>query len=261
MIPQPVIEGLRALDRRVDLFTFTQRLADVKPRFSYPMIWDNLAAQPISTFDHWWTRQVDKKTRNMVRRANKKGIVTREVPFDGDLVEAIWRIYNETPVRQGKKYPHYGKSLQAVHDEEATHLESSVFIGAFLENEMIGFGKIVFDDSGTQAGLMNIISLVSKRDSAPTNALIAQAVRSSIAQKAAYLVYSRFSYGEKKEDSLSQFKKNNGFAKVLIPRYHVPLSTGGVLALRLGIHRGLADRIPEPIARRFRHVRRVCYGG
>ena len=39
-----------------------------------------------------------------MRRAEKRGVVVREVPFDDDLVRGIVEIYDETPIRQGGPY-------------------------------------------------------------------------------------------------------------------------------------------------------------
>jgi hypothetical protein len=257
--PAQVIAELRDTPRRIDLFTFMQRLPAGPPRFSYPMESDNLATLGLTTFDHWWTKQVDAKTRNMVRKSEKSGLETREVPFDNLLVKGIWKIYNETPVRQGKPFPHYGKDLQTVYKEEATHLDCSVFIGTFFEGNLIGFIKFVVDESRGQAGIMNIVSLAAHRDKAPTNALIAQAVRSCTDRAVPFLTYSNFSYGKKQRDSLSDFKKNNGFQKIELPRYYVPLTTRGSIAFRLGIHHGLRSYVPENMAARFRELRDAWY--
>lgn len=257
--PERVVAGLRALAERVDVFTFTQRLTEPAPRYPYPMEWDNLAAQQVTTFDHWWRRQVDAKTRNMVRKAEKKGIRTLEVELDSELVAKISRIYNETPIRQGRPFPHFGKSLEEIYAEEATHIACSVFIGAFLEDQLVGFAKLVFDEKETQAGLMNILSLYAQRDKAPQNALIAQAVRSAITRGAKYLVYARFSYGGKQQDGLIEFKQNNGFEKVMVPRYYVGLSATGRVAIRLRMYRGVTAWVPESVAGGFRSLRRHWY--
>jgi hypothetical protein len=257
--PQQLIEQLRRCGRRVDLFTFMQRITEPEPKYCYPMEWDNLAAVPISTFDHWWTRQVDAKTRNMVRKAEKKGVEIREAPFDDDFVRGISQIYNETPVRQGRHFRHYGKSIEDVRKEEGTFRDRSVFLGAFFERRMIGFVKLVSDSTATQAGLMNILSMIKHRDKAPTNALLAEAVRSCALRRIPYLVYSNFAYGKKQTDSLSDFKKSNGFRQVDLPRYYVPLTPLGWLALRLRLHQRWIDRLPEPIVARARELRSLWY--
>jgi len=52
-----------------------------------------------------------------------------------------------------------------------------------------------------------------------------------------------FSYGKKQRDSLADFKRHNGFQKVDLPRYYVPLTAAGRIALRLGLQHGISERI------------------
>ncbi len=259
--PANLISGLKAARTRIDLFTFVQRIADSdgSPKYRYAMEMDNFAAIPISTFDNWWTKQIDNKTRNMVRKSEKGGLEFREVPFSSDLVRGIHAIYNETPVRQGKPFPHYGKDLDSVQREEATHLQNSVFIGAFLQDTLVGFTKIVCDEKGVQAGLLNIVSMMQHRDKAPTNGLVAQAVRFSAERNIPYLVYSHFLYGKKQPDSLADFKRNNGFQKFDVPRYYIPISVLGSAALTLGWHHRWFDHVPEPVIAKVREFRSNWY--
>jgi hypothetical protein len=257
--PEAALMALRESKTRIDLFTFTPQLPHTLPSYDYAMEWDNVAALPVSTFDHWWNRQIDGKTRNMVRRAEKKGVVVREVPFDDALVNGIWKIYNECPVRQGRLFPHYGNSVEKVRRMSATFPENSIFIGAFLDEKLIGFVKLTTDEARSQAAVMHIISLVGQRDKAPTNALIAQAVRSCEERGIPYLVYSRFAYGKKQRDSLTDFKESNGFRRVDVPRYYVPLTRVGGLAFRLGLHHRLLDHIPESIRAWLRDRRSAWY--
>lgn len=257
--PKSGIAALKDSGPGADIFTFLQELPETSPRYPYPFEWDNLAVLTISTFDQWWTKQIGFKARNKAKQAEKKGIVVREAPFDDALVKGIWEIYNEVPVRQGRRFPHYGKSLEAVRAMSATFLDSSVFVGAFDGDRLIGFIKLTFDDSRTQAGLMHILSRVSYRDKAPTNALIAHAVRSCADRGITRLVYANFGYGKKLRSSLSDFKERNGFQRVDIPRYYVPLTRWGALAFRLGLHRRLAEHVPEPVAAKIRELRSRWY--
>jgi len=257
--PDRVVEGLRGSGVRIDLFTFLQKLSDPKPDLAYPMEMDNFAAIPISTFENWWTKQIGFKARNKAKQAEKKGVVLREVPFSDGLVHGIWKIYNECPIRQGRRFSHYGKDLQRVHQDEATYLDKSVFIGAFLGDELIGFIKMVWDESRTQAGLMNIVSLIKERDKAPSNALVAHAVKACASRGISYLTYSNFSYGKKQSDSLSDFKERNGFQRFEVARYFVPLTPLGNLALRFGLHHRLSERIPESLAEKLRELREAWY--
>src|SRR5215471_13430590 len=257
--PEARIEELRRCGQRIDLFTFLQKLPDTTPKHKYPIEWDNMAVLNISTFEDWWTKQIGFKARNKAKQAGKKGVVLREVPFDDSLVHGIWKIYNECPVRQGRRFPHYGKDFSRVYEEEATYLDSSIFIGAFFQEQLIGFVKLVTDETGTQAGLMNIVSMIQHRDKAPTNALVVEAVRACAARKIGYLVYSNFAYGKKKPDSLADFKERNGFLRIDVPRYYVPLTQLGSVAFRSGLHRKLVDRVPEPVAAKLRDWRNAWY--
>jgi len=257
--PDEALRALRKSGARIDLFTFIQRLNDTSPRFGYSMEWDNMAALSISTFDNWMTHQIGSKTRNMVRKSAKSGVVVREVPFDDALIGGIHSIYNESPIRQGKPFWHYGKDFEAVRRMNGTFMDRSVFIGAFFEGKLVGFVKLVFDESRSQAGLMQIVSLIQCRDKAPTNSLIAQAVRSCAERGISFLWYANMSYGRKHRDGLADFKRHNGFQEIALPRYYVPLTLVGRLALRLGLHHGMGDWIPEPATAAYRRIRRVWY--
>jgi hypothetical protein len=256
--PQLIIDGLRKCGKQIDLFTFIQRVTETSPKYQYPMEWDNFAALPITTFDNWWTK-VGKKSRNMARQAEKKGVKVREIPFNDVLIEGITQIYNECPVRQGKRFPHYGMPLEKVRPYAGTFLESSIFVGAFLDDALIGFAKLTIDETQTQAGLMHILSMIVHRDKAPNNALVAQAVKSCADRHIPYLVYANFAYGNKQQDSLSDFKEHNGFQRVNVPRYYVPLTRTGELAFRMGLHHKLVERLPESVISKLRNFRAGWY--
>jgi hypothetical protein len=257
--PESTIAALRALSNRPDVFTFTQKLVDRTPHYSYRMEWDNLAVIPVSTYQNWWDNQINSLAKNRARQAAKRGVVLRETPFDEELVRGIWKIYNETPIRQGRKFPHYGKDFETVYREEATFLDSSLFLGAYHGDELIGFVKLVMDEERTQAGMMNILAMMQHRDKAPNNALIAQAVKSCAERGIPNLVYWRFAHGKRERDSVSDFKTRNGFQRVDIPRYYVPLTAWGSTALRLGLHHRLVDRLPESLGEKLRELRSRWY--
>ena len=257
--PEKLIGELRRCGKRIDLFSFMQIMPETEPKYNYPKEWATLAVLPVSTFEHWWNQQIGFKARNKAKQAEKKGVVVREIPFNDALVEGICKIYNECPIRQGRHYPHYGKDSGTVYREEATFLDSSIFAGAFLNGALIGFTKLVHDKARAQAGLMNVLSMLQHRDKAPTNALIAQAVRSCAERGISHLVYSGFAYGKKQTSSLADFKERNGFERVNLPRYYVPLTLLGSLAYRLGLHHRLADRVPESLAAKLRELRLAWY--
>jgi hypothetical protein len=257
--PEPLLDGLRDCGARIDLFTFVQRLPETAPKYAYPIEWDNFAAIPVSTFDHWWTEQIGTKARNKAKQAGKKGVTIREVRFDENLVRGIWQIYNECPIRQGKPFLHYGKDIESVRRQEAVCLENSIFLGAFLGEQMIGYIKMVVDETRTQAGLVNIVSMIQHRDKAPNNALIAQAVESCAQRAISYLVYSTFAYRRQRRCSLTDFKERNGFQQIDVPRYWVPLTPLGWVGLRLGLHLRLVDYLPHAVLPALRALRSSWY--
>jgi hypothetical protein len=257
--PTELLAGLRNCGTRIDLFTFLQRIPETKPKYTYPMEWDNLAVLPVSTFDHWWNHQIRSFPRNRARQAEKKGVILREVPCDETLFRGICEIYNECPIRQGRRFPHYGMTLEGVRNYASTFLDRSIYVGAFLGDTMIGFLKLVTDETRNHACLVHILSMVKHRDKAPTNALIAHAVRVCADRGISYLVYENFTYGNKQGDSLSHFKEVNGFQRMDLPRYYIPLTPLGSVAFRLGLHRRFVDRLPESFAAKLRSIRKALY--
>jgi hypothetical protein len=222
-----------------NLVTFIQRVTERTPRFNYHLEWDAAAVLQLSTYDHWWKKQINDKTRNMIRKAHKAGTEIRRAEFSNELVEGIARIYNETPIRQGRRFKHFGKSLETIRREHATFLDRSEFLGAYYKGELVGFIKLVHGDG--VSNLMQIISMISRRDKAPTNALIAKAVESCTARSVPLLHYGTWS-----RRSMGDFKKHHAFERFEIPRYYIPLTSLGSMLLRCGLHRSLIDRVPEP---------------
>ncbi|HEY5742752.1 MAG TPA: hypothetical protein VIS99_09435 [Terrimicrobiaceae bacterium] len=220
-----------------NLFTFIQRVPDRTPRFPYHLEWDAAAVLQLSTYDNWWKKQINDKTRNMVRKAHKAGIEIRDVEFSDELVEGIARIYNETPIRQGRRFKHFGKSLATIKQEHATFLDRSDFIGAYHKGELVGFIKLVHGEG--VSNLMQIISMISRRDKAPTNALIAKAVERCASRGVPFLHYGTWS-----RRSMGDFKKHHAFERLAIPRYYVPLNFFGSMLLRAGLHRNLIEKVP-----------------
>jgi hypothetical protein len=253
------VNALAKCGTRIDIFTFMQGLTDRVPRYAYPMEMDNLAAVPVTTFDHWWNHQIRSYPRNRARQAEKKGVILREVPFSDELVKGICDIYNETPVRQGKKFPHFGKSFDVLKREMSTYPDWSFFVGAFFEEKLIGFAKLTTDENRTQANLMHLLSMVEHKEKAPTNALIAHSVRACADRSIAFLVYQNFVYGKKGVDSLSHFKEVNGFERIDLPRYFVPLTPVGSFALKMGFHHKLIERLPAPVLAKAREWRDSIY--
>lgn len=235
--PEMFLSGLK--DSGADVFSFLQQVASPDRKHSYPFLPEQIAVLNIDTYEHWWKRQVNDKTRNMVRKAGKKGVAIQPVEFSDQLAKGIHAIYNESPLIQGKPSKHYGKDFETLKKAHATFLDRSLFISATYEGAVIGFIKMILHPNGQSASLMQIISLVAHRDKSPTNGLLAKAVEICAERGVKHLQYGIWS-----RRSLGDFKKHHGFELVEIPRYYVPLNSRGRLALRLGLHRRLAEFVP-----------------
>lgn len=236
--------ALEKSDLKADLFTFIQRPPDLAPKFDFHVEWDNYAAVPITTFNEWWEK-LPQETRKNVRRSAKRGVVVKIIPFDDELARGIHKLCNETPVRQGKPFWHFGKDFETVKCEHATYLERSDFIGAFFEDELIGFIKIVYVNR--LAHILHILAANAHYDKRPINALIAKAVEVCEQKGAGYFVYGQYTYGNKTQSSLVELKRRNGFEQVNFPRYYVPMTWKGKVAVSLRLYRGAVGLLPAPI--------------
>ncbi|HEX9045791.1 MAG TPA: hypothetical protein VF988_02090 [Verrucomicrobiae bacterium] len=244
--PAALMAGLKRSGLRADVLTFLQQPPAVQPRFSFPIEWENYAAVPVTTFDDWWNK-LPQESRKNTRRAAKRGVEVKVTPFDDELARGIHKICNETPVRQGRPFWHYGKDFAAIKREHATYVECSDFIGAYFEGELIGFIKIVY--VGRLASLMAILALNAHYDKRPMNALLAKAMEICAQKGVAYFIYGNYVYGNKKDSSLVEFKRRNGFEQLDFPRYYIPLTVKGKIYVALRLYRGAVGLIPAPVLR------------
>jgi hypothetical protein len=226
-----------------DIFTFCQRIPETQPKYSYPFEWDNSAVVPITTYDEWFGRRIGTDVKQNIKKSAKRGVVVRSATFDDQFVRGIVDIYNESPVRQGRPFWHYGKDFETVKAECSHCLDKSEFIGAYCGEEMIGFIKLL--RVGATNDLVLIVSKQSHFDKKPTNALLAKAVEVCAQKGVPYLTYAKFAYGNKANSSLAEFKRRHGFEQVNFPRYYVPLTLKGRLAVKFRLYRSLKDMLPE----------------
>lgn len=245
-----VAENLRGRRRPPDLFVYVQRVPDIRPRYAYPHGWQNFAVLRLTSYEDWFQKQISAATRRNVRASEKRGIVVRVCEFDDAYVAGISAIYNESPIRAGRRYWHYGKSVEAVRRENGTYSDRSTFLGAFIGEDMVGYMKIVWDRQ--TAAIMQIVSKMSARDARPNNALMAEAVRQVCARGVEWLIYEKYDYGKKVGDSLTKFKEGNGFERMDVPCYSIPLTAKGRLAVAVGLDRNVMQLIPEAVAARLR---------
>ncbi len=255
--PELFITELRKhRELKADLFTFTQLPTDPAPHFHYPYEWDSEAAIPLPSYWDWWNHSVSTHLRKDVRRAAKRGLVLRNVLFTDEFVRSIMGIYDETPVRQGRPFWHYKKSFEEVKRVNSTYNERAEFVGAYLEDELVGFLKIVY--VGPIARLMQIISKEAHHDCRPANALIAKAVECADARHCSLLTYGKYRYSHG-ADSTTAFKHRNGFEEILVPRYYIPLTCKGGLALQLHLHRGVRPIMPNSLRQILKRARLLLY--
>jgi len=251
--PEGLIDALQKSNDRPDILTFWQRLPDTEPKYSYTMEPDSIAVLPIKSYSFWWENQIDRAARNKVRKAEKKGVIVKPARFDDRFVQGMTSIFNESPIRQGRRYLHYGKDFERVKREFSRFLFREEIFGAYLGEELVGF--IMLANAGKYAFLGQIISKIAHRDLAPNNALLAKAVERCAEKGIPYLVYALWL-----DDSLGDFKRSNGFQKVDLPRYFVPLTRKGKLALSLGLHRGWKEAIPKRTRKTLKKLRSFWFG-
>jgi hypothetical protein len=251
--PDIFVSELKRSSLQADLFTFQQKPEAIKSEYPYHTEVDNAAIIPIKDYTQWW-EGLPQETRRNVRKAAKSGVEVKAVPYDDALVRGIVDIYNETPIRQGKKFWHYGKSFEAVKKETSTYLERSEFVGAYVENELIGFVKMLYVDS--RATIIHILSKEQHAEKKPTNALIAKAVEICAQKGMTAFQYCKYVYGGNEGSSLTEFKRRNGFERVDYPRYYVPLSGTGKLVLKLKLHHGIFHLLPETMLSSLRGLRK-----
>jgi hypothetical protein len=250
--PEQFVAQIKEGPLKVDLFTFAQQSTSAQPEYSYHIEWDNAAIIPIRDYASWWEK-LPQETRRNVRKATKCGVDVKAAPFNDDLVRGIVDIYNETPMRQGKRFWHYGKSFETVRKETATYLERSEFIGAYHQEALIGFIKMVYVDKC--ARIIHILSMEQHANKRPTNALIAKAVEVCAEKGCTSLQYQKYIYGGNQASPLTEFKRRNGFEEVRYPRYYVPISTTGKLVLKLRLHHGFIHLLPKKVSVALRGMR------
>jgi hypothetical protein len=254
--PEPLIAGFRSQNVKADIFSFAQRLPDTLVRHPFPMCWDNAAAVPLTTFSDWW-KSLPQASRKNVRRSERRGIVVGVSPLNQTMAQGIKSIYDESPVRQGRPFWHYGKNVETVLRENATYPERCDFITAYYNEELVGFIKMVY--VGKTAQIMQIISKNRHYDKRPANALIAKAVEVCCQKGMSFFVYGKYVYGSQADSALVEFKRRNGFQQFKYPRYYVPLTFKGALAIKLNFHLGIRSLLPKRVESLLLEMRSKYY--
>ena len=59
------------------------------------MEWDNVAAIPLTSYQHWLEEQITGNMRKILRRSSRRGISVGQVDFTDEFVRGVVEIYNE----------------------------------------------------------------------------------------------------------------------------------------------------------------------
>lgn len=250
--PDAFVAAVRASGVRADLVSFWQRVPDSTPKFTYFSESEDLAVLPVESFDDWWNNRIKSRTRGLIRKTEKMGVTIRETQFDDEFVRGMVEIFNETPVRQGRPFWHYGKNFETVKREFSRFLFREDIIGAYHQGKLIGF--VMLCNAGQYTYLGQILSKIEHRDKAPNNSLIAKAIEITARRKIPYIVYNYWN-----ETGLTEFKRRNGFEKRVFPRYYLPLNAKGRIALNLGAHRSLSNILPRTLVVKLKQLRAAYY--
>lgn len=250
--PPATIEALRS-SRTVgaDIFTFWQRLPDIEPQYSYHREWEDIAVIK-ADYGDWMANRIRPRVRSQLRKAVKDGLVVKTTTYDDEFVRGMTAIFNESPVRQGRPFWHYGKDVETVRQQFARYTYREHMIGAYYEGELIGI--IMLGNAGRFGITGQIISSLAHRDRGTNIALVAKAVETCEALGLEYLCYLFWG-----NDSLGEFKRRAGFEPVAVPRYYVPLTAKGRMALATGLHHGWRAVVPATVTARLKQLRSTWY--
>src|SRR4051794_16768851 len=64
--PEQMVAALTRGPVRADILTFWQRLPDLEPKYSHYTEWEEIAALPVTTYEHWWSEQIKSRTRGLI---------------------------------------------------------------------------------------------------------------------------------------------------------------------------------------------------
>jgi hypothetical protein len=237
--PVAMAQKVRRSRPRADVLTFVQEMYD-EPRV-YPFHQEPAPAAVLSftSYEEWWV-QLHFKVRNKIRKAEKSGVELRVVELDDDFAKGVEAIYNESPIRQGRPFYHYGKTAAAIKAELSSFSERSVLVGAYHQQELIGFMKLY--QGARMMRTVHILATNSHRDKAVMDALIAKAVEICDLRKIGHLQYGSWTDG-----GVGTFRAKHGFERVDFQRYFVPLTLRGALMLKLKLHRPIRELLPDSV--------------
>jgi len=250
------LKGEKLRDLRADIFTFASKLPSTEPEYPYPFELENVAAIRLNTFKEWW-EGLPQETRKNVRRSQKRGVRVEVKSLDQKLLEDLVELNNDSPVRQGKVYTHFGKTLEQVTKDQEDFLDRSDYICAYHEEELVGVVKLVY--RGNIAAILTFLPKASHADKRPANALMAKVVEICDQKKMLFITFGLFNYHNKKDTPLRDFKIRNGFEGIDVPRYYVALTLKGALGIKFNLYHGLMGVLPHSVITALVNARAKLY--
>lgn len=241
---------------KADIFTFSQKIPALQPRYAYPLELESVAAISIVSFKDWW-EGLPQESRKNVRRSQKRGVVIKVRQLDSDVIEDIRAVNDDSPLRQGVQNAYYGLSSEDTWKRYGEFNDRCDFICAYSGEEMIGFLHLVYREK--IAAILNLTAKPSQFDKRPANAMVARAVEVCASRGISHITYGLYNYGNKRDSSLREFKIRNGFTEILVPRYFVPITTWGKLCMKANLHRGLIGILPSSMISAGLRARSLWY--
>jgi hypothetical protein len=250
--PETIIQSLKSAKPKADILTFWQRIPEIEPKYKYYMEWEDQAVLTVTSYSHWLEKQTKKKARWALRKAQKAGVIVCCADISDEFIRQIMLIYNEAPVKRGKPSRHYGKDFDTVKMELSKDLDMSEFYGAYWQGNLIGFMKILYADRFADPVLF--LSKNEYLEMGPNNILMAKLVEICEQRKIPYI-----HYGLWRNVTHSIFLSHNGFEKVMVPTYYVPLTLKGKIALRMNLQRGIRGILPNSLVEFLKYLRAKWY--
>src|SRR5215468_7640598 len=111
--PSGTVDALFQTAPVADVVTFLQEAHYTRPSLSYYKEAATASVLKFTSYKNWWT-DLHFKVRNKVRKVQKTGVELRSAELDDALSRGVKDIYDESPIRQGRRFPHYGKPLDVI---------------------------------------------------------------------------------------------------------------------------------------------------
>jgi hypothetical protein len=103
--------------------------------------------------------------------------------IDENLIRDLRDLNNNVPIRRGKRFTHYGKTLTSRH----FLIGATIFVHLY-DNELIGVIKLIY--LADKASILTFLPKASHHDERPANTLMAKAVDVRIERNISQLIWT-----------------------------------------------------------------------